>query len=49
MPIEAPSHTAIDSRAINSEFVICQNFVFRLKNWGGVCLDQKGLYWEILV
>ena len=18
-------------------------------NWGGVCLDQKGLYWEILV
>jgi hypothetical protein len=20
-----------------------------VKNWGGVCLDQKGLYWEILV
>jgi hypothetical protein len=20
-----------------------------VKNWGGICLDQKGLYWEILV
>ncbi len=20
-----------------------------VKNWGGVCLDQKGLYWEILI
>ena len=29
MPIEAPSHTAIGSRAINSDFVVCQNFVFR--------------------
>ena len=26
-------------------FQIFQN----VKNWGGVCLDQKGLYWEILV
>ena len=24
--------------------------IFRnVKNWGGICLDQKGLYWEILV
>ena len=35
MPIEAPSHTAIGSRAINSEFVICQNFVFRPANVDG--------------
>ncbi len=26
-------------------FQVFQN----VKNWGGVCLDQKGLYWEILV
>ncbi|MCX6960603.1 MAG: type IV secretion system DNA-binding domain-containing protein [Verrucomicrobia bacterium] len=26
-------------------FQIFQN----VKNWGGICLDQKGLYWEILV
>lgn len=32
--------------AINAiTFQIFQN----VKNWGGVCLDQKGLYWEILV
>lgn len=31
---------------INSiTFQIFQN----VKNWGGICLDQKGLYWEILV
>ena len=35
MPIEAPSHAAIRSRAINSEFVICQNFVFRPANVDG--------------
>jgi hypothetical protein len=35
MPIEAPSHTAIGGRAINSEFVICQNFVFRPANVDG--------------
>jgi len=32
MPIEAPSHTAIGSRATNSDFIICQNFVFRPAN-----------------
>ncbi|MCE9588101.1 MAG: type IV secretion system DNA-binding domain-containing protein [Verrucomicrobia bacterium] len=26
-------------------FQIFQN----VKNWGGICLDQKGLYWDILV
>ncbi len=32
--------------AINAiAFQIFQN----VKNWGGLCLDQKGLYWEILV
>lgn len=32
--------------AINTlTFQIFQN----VKNWGGICLDQKGLYWEILV
>ncbi|MGA7903966.1 MAG: hypothetical protein WCA06_15135, partial [Terrimicrobiaceae bacterium] len=35
MPIEAPPHTSIGSRAINSEFVICQNFVFRPANVDG--------------
>lgn len=29
----------------NLAFQIFQN----VKNWGGICLDQKGLYWEILV
>jgi len=28
----------------NLTFQIFQN----VKNWGGICLDQKGLYWEIL-
>ncbi len=32
MPIEAPSHTAIGSRVTNSDFIICQNFVFRPAN-----------------
>ena len=32
--------------AINTiTFQIFQN----VPHWGGVCLDQKGLYWEILV
>lgn len=32
--------------AINAiAFQVFQN----VKNWGGICLDQKGLYWEILV
>jgi len=32
--------------AINTiTFQIFQN----VKDWGGICLDQKGLYWEILV
>jgi len=32
--------------AINTlAFQLFQN----VKNWGGICLDQKGLYWEILV
>jgi len=32
--------------AINAiTYQIFQN----VKNWGGICLDQKGLYWEILV
>lgn len=32
--------------AINSiTFQIFKN----VKNWGGLCLDQKGLYWEIIV
>jgi hypothetical protein len=35
MPIEAPLHTSIGSQAINSEFVICQNFVFRPANMDG--------------
>lgn len=29
----------------NLAFQIFQN----VKDWGGICLDQKGLYWEILV
>ncbi len=35
MPIEAPSHTAIGSRASNSDFVLCQNFAFRPANVDG--------------
>lgn len=32
--------------AINTlTFQIFQN----VRNWGGICLDQKGLYWEILI
>ena len=31
--------------AINTIIQLFQN----VNNWGGVCLDQKGLYWEILV
>lgn len=32
MPIEAPNHTSIGSRVTNSDFVVCQNFVFRPAN-----------------
>lgn len=32
MPIEAPSHTPIGNRVTNSDFIICQNFVFRPAN-----------------
>jgi len=32
MPIEAPSHTPIGFKATNSDFVVCQNFVFRPAN-----------------
>ena len=35
MPIEAPSHTAIGIRASNSDFVLCQDFVFRPANVDG--------------
>ena len=35
MPIEAPRHTAIGSRAINSDFVLCENFAFRPANVDG--------------
>lgn len=35
MSIEAPPHTAIGSRATNSDFVVCQNFVFRIANVDG--------------
>jgi hypothetical protein len=35
MPLEAPSYTPIGSTAINSEFVICRNFVFRPANVDG--------------
>ncbi len=35
MPIEAPSHTPIGNRATNSEFIVCQNFVFRTANVDG--------------
>ena len=32
MAIAAPSHTAIGSRALNSDFVLCENFAFRPAN-----------------
>ena len=35
MAIAAPSHTAISSRALNSDFVLCENFVFRPANVDG--------------
>jgi hypothetical protein len=35
MPIEAPSHTPIGNRLINSDFVLCQNFAFRPANVDG--------------
>jgi len=35
MPIEAPSHTPIGIKATNSEFVVCQDFVFRPANVDG--------------
>ncbi len=35
MPIEAPSHTAIGNRVTNSDFVLCQDFVFRPANVDG--------------
>jgi len=35
MPIEAPSNTAIGNRATNSDFVLCQDFVFRPANVDG--------------
>ena len=35
MAIAAPSHTAIGSRALNSDFVLCENFVFRPANVDG--------------
>jgi len=35
MPIEAPNHTPIGSRLTNSDFVVCQDFVFRPANVDG--------------
>jgi hypothetical protein len=35
MSITAPSHTAIGSRALNSDFVLCENFAFRPANVDG--------------
>lgn len=35
MAIAAPSHTAIGNRALNSDFVLCENFVFRPENVDG--------------
>jgi hypothetical protein len=35
MPIETPTHTAIGNRATNSDFVLCQDFVFRPANVDG--------------
>jgi hypothetical protein len=39
MALAAPSHTAIGSRALNSDFVLCENFVFRPANVDG-CSHQ---------
>lgn len=35
MPIETPTRTAIGNRATNSDFVLCQDFVFRPANVDG--------------
>lgn len=35
MPIEAPSRTASGSRTSNSDFVLCENLVFRPANVDG--------------
>jgi hypothetical protein len=35
MAIAAPTHTAIASRASNSDFILCENFVFRPANVDG--------------
>lgn len=35
MPIEAPSRTPTGNRAISSDFVLCENFVFRPANVDG--------------
>jgi len=35
MPIEAPTHTAIGNKVTNSDFVLCQDFVFRPANVDG--------------
>ena len=35
MAIAAPSHTAIGNRALNSDFVLCENFAFRPANVDG--------------
>jgi len=42
MPIEAPSHThpAIGSRTTPSDFILCQDFVFRLAHVDG-CSHQR--------
>jgi len=39
MPIETPTHTPNSTRVSNSEFAICQNFVFRPANLDG-CSHQ---------
>lgn len=35
MAIEAPTHTPIGRRVINSEFILCENFAFRPANVDG--------------
>ena len=35
MAIAAPSHTAIGSRVLNSDFILCENFAFRPANVDG--------------
>ena len=42
---DAPDRVRRNARSIRSRIQIFQN----VPHWGGVCLDQKGLYWEILV